>query len=343
VKPGAFLALASLLCSQGILPGCGEAKSGAPKLDASVSNVRGSLSASDAGRATDAGVRGKRAGRALHTPPRVKLVSPGVAQLIAAQALPAEDVVLAAGQELVLDFSAGARVHLRGPATLRSDVAERDALLVRDGTLSVDLAPGAAKPDSGFSLTTPSAAFSLVRGGAVALRSAANGSTVAVVVSGVLALSAAGSAFPEAERPLVAGERAEIRLDGRLSRSLHAAKTLEQALQALARLPEPRRDDGAFGSLEAALRARLTETEGELARERELVTAHRATLSAGEDAGEQRMALQSELAAHAETLSRAKDRLRTALAQRAASGLSSARGSEDRLSQDARQLLAPSP
>jgi hypothetical protein len=332
VRWGPLCALLTLTLGSG----CKKSES-AHERESSVAAPIAARAAPDAGLAA----KTKRAGaRPVHAPPRVKSVSADVPDVAADAALPASDVVLAAGQELVLDFSAGARVHALGPAILRSAVAELDALLVRDATLSVDLPPAAATPDSGFLLSTPSAAFSLVRNGCFVLRSLANGNSVAWVVSGSVTLRAAGPAFREGEKPLGAGERVEVRLDGSVLRSRHTAQTLEQAEQAARVLREPKPKDAAFASLDQSLRASLEELQREKARERELTAAHRAALTVP---GPERMALQAQLSAHAAILSRARRRLETALAQRAASRLSTARGVEDRLSGEARMLLEPSP
>jgi hypothetical protein len=55
------------------------------------------------------------------------------------------------------------------------------------------------------------------------------------------------------------------------------------------------------------------------------------------------MDLQEQLAAHAATVARARKRLETALAQRAASRLGTPREAEDALSAEGLTLLAPSP
>jgi hypothetical protein len=320
----------------GLVIGCKDRGREADKPDAASRANAGSQDAA----VLAAAVASKRRTAPVHAAPRIKSVSGDIPLLRAGEPLPDHDLVVAPDQELVLDFDAGARVRLFGPSILRSVVTKIDGLLVRDATLSIDLSPASAKPDSGFLLTTPSAAFSLVRSGRLALRSFQNGSTVAYVVSGIVTVSSAGAAFQEALKPLVAGERVEVGLDGSLLRSRHSVQTLEEAEKVVALLPEPKLKEGAFSQLDQALRRRLDELRSDLARTGELVSAHRAALL---DGGEQRMELQAQLATQAAKFSRARHRLETALGQRSARGLSTARGSEDPLSSEARALLDPAP
>ncbi len=297
----------------------------------------GAPAASEAGRPVPEKAQSIRPG---HPAPRVKSVSTGVAGATVGAPLPSQDVVLGQGQELVLDFSAGARVRLVGPATAGDATGKLDALRVRHATLTADLPPAAVTADSGFFLTTPSAALSLVRGGGYALRTLADGSSVVFVVSGALSVSAAGPGFRAALKPLVAGERVEIKLDGSLVRAKHRAQTLEQALSLAVELPEQKAKDPAFALLDKTLRTCSDSLRKEQARMADLLVAHRGALA---ENAERRMAVQGEIAAQAAKLARAKERLELALNQRAASRLSTARQPEDALSAEARALLAPSP
>jgi hypothetical protein len=271
----------------------------------------------------------------------VKSASPGIGGVQAGGALPGQDVVLSRGQELVLDFSAGARVRLIGPSIVRDTTAKFDSCSVRDATLAADLEPAAVVPDSGLFVTTPSASFSMVRGARYALRTFADGSSVVLVVSGTLSVAAAGPAYRETvPKPLLAGERVEVRLDGAMVSSKHGATKLEQAVQLAGELPEPKVKDRSFATLDKALRAASDTLRKEQARMAEILAAHRAALG---EAADRRMALQSELATEAGKLARAKERVELALGQRAASRLNTAQASEDALSAEARALLAPSP
>lgn len=292
--------------------------------------------------APDAGSRGKGAAKArkLHPAPRVKSLVGDVPGVAADQPLGAIDVKLYEKQELVLDFSAGARVHAFGPALLRGAAAEQDALLARDATLSVDLPPAAATPDSGFLLSTPSAAVSLVRSGCFVLRDFGASGSVLWVISGSATVSAGGAAFQPLDKPLAAGERLEISLDGKLARGRHDLRTLEDAERAALKQRAAKGEPPELAVLDQDLRTSLGELTRAREHERELLAAHRSALA---DAGTERMALQAELALHAASLSRARARLRTALAQRSASRLGTELGLEDRLSREARLELDPSP
>jgi hypothetical protein len=100
---------------------------------------------------------------------------------------------------------------------------------------------------------------------------------------------------------------------------------------------------GAWAVLDQSFRAALAALRATLLRERELSSAHRAALADATLGDAERMALQEQIAAHAATVSRARNRLETALAQRAASRLGTSQGGEDRLSAEGLELLAPSP
>ena len=153
-------------------------------------------------------------------------------------------------------------------------------------------------------------------------------------------MSSAGPGFREALKPLVAGERVEIKLDGSLVRAKHRAQTLDQALSLAGELPEQKPKDPTFALLDKALRSASDSLRKEQARMADLLIAHRGALA---DNAERRMAVQGEIAAQAAKLARAKERLSLALDQRAASRLSTARAPEDALASEARALLAPSP
>jgi hypothetical protein len=339
--------LRALACA-GVLLGCQPGTREAARHE----DAGGGLAVS-AGSAPQAGTSASTkaaSARSGHPPPRVKSASEGLAGAKAGEPLPGHEMVVGPGQELVLDFSAGARVRLVGPAIARDATAKFDALRVRDATLTADLTPAAVTADSGFFLTTPSAALSLVRGGRYALRTLADGSSVVFVVSGSLSVSAAGAAFREALKPLVAGERVEVKLDGSLSRAKHSAQTLEQAALLASELSEAKPKDPAFGGLDKTLRTCSDSLRKEQARMADLLVAHRGALA---EHAERRMAVQAEIAAQAAKLARAKERLELALNQRAASRLNTAapaNGSarepnpaDDGLSAEARALLAPSP
>lgn len=317
------------LCALALL-GCQDDK------PASVPPAQAAAVVVDAGTAA----RPKSSGRPIHAPPQVKSASPGIAGVQAGSALPAVDLVVSQGQEMVLDFSAGGRVRLIGPAVARDTSAKFDGMRVRDATLSADLEPGAVVPDSGLFITTPSACFSMVRGARYALRTFADGSSSVFVVSGTLSVTAAGPAFREAIKPLLAGERLDVRLDGGSVRGKHAAQKVEQAVQLAVELPEPKLKDPSLEGLDKALRAATDAFRKERGRMAEILADHRAALAEG---AERRMAVQGQLATQAAKQARAKERLELALEQRAAGRLNTSRGADDALSAEARALLAPSP
>lgn len=239
---------------------------------------------------------------------------------------------------LTLDFEHGARVALRGEGHALADPAERDQLLVQLGSVSVDLPPSAPTPHSGFTLYTPSAVLSLVRGGRYALRVFADGSTQGYVVSGTVTLDAAGRTPSPGEGELLlgAGDGFSLRVDGTLKRLPHRAATLEDAAHlafALRAMPaEPVLDE-----LERLLTQRMAAVRPKWERERSLTAQHRERVRAKSPEAE---TLQRELAENAADLSRERSKLRLCLGQRAAARLVSGTAEDDARSREAREMLA---
>lgn len=243
---------------------------------------------------------------------------------------------------LTLDFEHGARVRLSGPARALADVSDQDLFLCGAGSVSVDLAPSAPTPSSGFALLTPAGMLTLVRGGRYALRVAPDGSTQGFVVSGGVTLRAAAAAPADQEGWLLGpGESFTLSPAGGLKRGKHALATLAEA-EAAALALKPRKGGRADGGPPVeVLDAAIADTQRLKAQQDAMLSEHRA-LARARDGGAERLAeLQRDLAEEAERLARARARLRLALGQRAAAAQTPALGGEDAPSELARQLLSP--
>ncbi|HEX6239869.1 MAG TPA: hypothetical protein VFZ61_03200 [Polyangiales bacterium] len=257
-------------------------------------------------------------------------------------ALPRAFELRAKTSQLTLDFEHGARVHISGPARVLADEAEQDLLLCGEGTLSVDLAPSAPTPQSGFSLLTPSGLLTLVRGGRYALRVDPGGTTHGLVVSGSATLRTAAAAADQEAALLTAGDSFRLAPDGGLKRTRRAPETLAQAEAAVQALPAARKGERLdLARLDRTLQTATVEATTLAARQAAIMAEHRALVRA-RDGGTERLAeLQRELAQHAEQLARARARLRLALGQRAAAAQTAALGGDDVPSAEARALLTP--
>jgi hypothetical protein len=191
----------------------------------------------------------------------------------------------------------------------------REAVLLHDGVLALDLERAAARADSGFWLATQGARVELTQGARVAVSAQPGGATRVVVVSGRLSLWSRREEVTSVQ--LAAGQTANVEASGAVRRATHRGGTLEQAAQELraGRATEPRRtaEAGADGpALEAAVGRVLAHRE----RERELLARHRSARGGGAagsaDAGA--MELQRALAEHAASSFRALRALRVQLA-----------------------------
>jgi hypothetical protein len=270
---------------------------------------------------------------------RVKAVSAPVDPVVAGARLTTPQAfVVPDGADLTLDFEHGARVHVVGPAEVLVDLSELDLMLVRRGAVSIDLSPSAPTPTSGFTLVTPAAQLSLLRGGRFVAR-VFEQATYARVVSGTLTLAAVRSS-PAPERPNVLlgpGDALVAELDSDLKRTKHTLPTLEQAEAAVLalRVPKPLKDSVAT-RLDPLIRSAIAALAGPLARQQGLTAQHRALLQT-RDADT--LGLQREVAENAVQVATARAQLRLALAQRAAQLQTPLSGSDDTLSQEATALL----
>ncbi|MFT3921132.1 MAG: hypothetical protein QM778_01225 [Myxococcales bacterium] len=122
-------------------------------------------------------------------------------------------VTLAEKAQLVLQFPGGASVKVLGPARLAVPAGEL-GLLLRQGTVSVDLEFSALHPESGFWLATPSARLELVHGGRFVVRAFEYGGSALSVVTGPLAVTPAGGEG-QAPKALAAGAKAQLAADGK--------------------------------------------------------------------------------------------------------------------------------
>lgn len=244
-------------------------------------------------------------------------------------------LVLPAGSELLLDFPHGARLRLFGPALARVASAQLDGLLCKEGVATLDLAPAAPTPDSGFWLATPSGRIDLVRGGRLALRVFPGGALVAAQVSGSASLSrGTGLAESRVRALLSAGEL--VRAGSSLVRSAGSGATLDEALSVVRSLSE----QGGAEDLDRELAQQRDVVRAALERERGLVEAHRAAVRATDGGA---MAAQAQLASHAALLAGERKRLRTLIDQRAAARLDRAPGQPDPLADEASALLGRAP
>ena len=258
----------------------------------------------------------------------------GVEPLAQGERLDANRVLsLKAGGELTLDFARGARVVVRGPAQVVVGPRAEEALLLKTGTLSVDLPPSAPTEGSGFWLATPSARLELVRGGRLVVRAFSDGSSAAFVVSG-----SAHLAPSVARRPaefVAPGHGLRVALDGRFERTPLLAPTLEDALsRGLKLLERPGSEDSVCTSLDQSLAGLIDQVAAGVATERNLVAAHRQRI--GTPAA---LSAQAAVAANAADLSHQRARLRSLLSQRAAARLLPTPGPDDALGLRAEQLL----
>jgi hypothetical protein len=93
-------------------------------------------------------------------------------------------LTLDAGNACRLLYAADQVVTVTGPARLRVSPRGERALLLREGTLDLDFAPGAARADAAFWLATPSARVELSQGTRLLVNASASGATDLWVVSG---------------------------------------------------------------------------------------------------------------------------------------------------------------
>jgi hypothetical protein len=114
----------------------------------------------------------------------------------------AEKRELPADAQLVLEregtckllYSAGALVRLYGPARVMASPHGEAGLLVREGTLELDLSHGALTATSGFWFALPSARVELVQGARLVARAFPGGASELYVVSGSAKVQGAASA-----------------------------------------------------------------------------------------------------------------------------------------------------
>jgi hypothetical protein len=244
---------------------------------------------------------------------------------------PDQVVALAAGALLTLDFSKSARVVVHGPAELVVAPRAEQAVLLRRGAAQVDLPPAAPTPESGFLAVTPGLHLALVRGGRLAVRVFDDGSSEAIVVSGGVA-AVAGDA---AAVMLSAGQGLRTRIGGPAERAQLGALTLDGALERLQRLPARPGDDTQLrAALDGELGPLIEQVAADEARQAQLVALHRKRIGTPEA-----LAAQSEVAAHAAQLARARARLRALVWRRGALRLESAPAADDALGQRAEALL----
>lgn len=264
---------------------------------------------------------------------QVKAASPESAELKAGARLSAQQTLkLPKGSEITLDFERGARLRIVGPALVAMALDSKDALLLKEGVVTVDLSPSAPTPNSGFTLFTPSAKLSLVRGGHYAVRVFADGVSRVFVASGFLLAS---SAAVDATTALGAEESATLAVDGSVERKPQQVQTLEKAEQAARALRPPKRPTGPMTALDQLLSQRIDSVRPLLDKEHELVRQHRALLGV---ADADVLGAQGALAENAAHLARELGRLRSALAQRAAARIGLYPGDDD-LGQSAQRIL----
>jgi hypothetical protein len=193
----------------------------------------------------------------------------------------------------ITDYELVAKLH--GPVRALALPHGQVAVLLREGTLEVDLAPGSqanADRGSGFRFATPGGQVEMVQGARVVARAFASGSSLLYVVSGQLRVQPAGR-----------GERAvELAAGHGLSLSnVGAAQPLDIRLgrveETLAWIAKARGQSGRVGPAVASLAALANETwsEGQpgLARLEELGREHDRLVASGAPGA---MELQREIA-----------------------------------------------
>jgi hypothetical protein len=239
-------------------------------------------------------------------------------------------LALKAGAVLTLDFARGARLFVHGPAELIAAPEGAHAVLLRRGAAALDLAPAALTPDSGFLVVTPGLHLALVRGGTLAVRAFDDGSSEAIVVAGNVGAVAGDAAMVG----LGAGQGLRVGLRGQAERAQLGALTLEAALARLQELPPRPADEAQLRSaLDGDLDRLVEQVAAEVAREGQLVAAHRARIGTQEA-----LPAQADVAKHAGQLARVRGRLRALLWRRAALRLEAAPAADDALGQRARGL-----
>lgn len=232
---------------------------------------------------------------------------------------------LRAQSSLTLDFAAGARVSIVGPAVFavsyEAHAGSRDGLLLRVGTVSVDLPPAAAAPERGFWLATPNVSLQLSRAGRCAVRALANGETWLQVVSGSVMLTSGvvAAALGGSEKQLLAGDSVRVRASGVVETLGTAEPTLEAAAQGLAhaRARGPKVDVAA-ATLTDAIAQHHTRVQAAEQRVAALRARHRAALGAP---SAERQSLQAGLAREAALLARLLATERVLALQRRAAAL----------------------
>jgi hypothetical protein len=247
------------------------------------------------------------------------------------QLAPDSVLVLKKGAELTLDFTKGMRLVAYGPAELVVGAQGEQAVLLREGTVQLDLPPSAPTAESGFLAVTPGLHLAILRGGRLALRAFSDASSETIVVSGMVA-AVVGA---EAMSSLSAGQSLRAPLAGPAERAQLDALTLEAALERLKRLPARKGDARVLnGALDGELQALVDEVEGEMAREAQLVAAHRERIGTPDA-----LAAQRDVAMHAGLLARARGRMRGLMWRRGALRLSPPSAPDDPLGQRAEGLL----
>lgn len=217
------------------------------------------------------------------------------------------------GALVELHYPGGTSLRVHGPALFVTAPSGEEALLLYEGTVTVDRERTAPRPESGFWFATPSLRGELVQGARLALRALPSGETQLHMVSGRLTYLAAhhGEATPHT---LSAGQVLRVAADGSEGTRAGAQATLEGAERALRALKggrAPPHAPGAGGPLHDAVVAALELLSSHLAEERALRDAHRTLSAQGDPAA---MGAQRSLAEHAGKLVRARRLLRARLA-----------------------------
>jgi hypothetical protein len=166
---------------------------------------------------------------------------------------------VAAGDRCKIVRGADLVYQIHGPARAQATTHRLPSLLLREGTLQVDLAAGALTPDSGFWFNTPSARVDLVQGSRVVARAHAAGGTHVYVVSGQVRVQPTGDAEPAAQ--LAAGQGLAISSEGRATPVEARLARVEEALTWLGAQRPPA---GARGAALQALVAAASQTFGQV-------------------------------------------------------------------------------
>jgi hypothetical protein len=185
---------------------------------------------------------------------------------------------LARGARLTLSLDDYVRVELTGPALARVLPGGRPALFVREGALTVDVAPrGRHGTESAFWLVTPLARVDVNDSARLFVRVADRGAGELVVVSGHAQL-----ALPESPRLLAAGTAHCVGKDG-LSALSRPFSTLEEAAQVFSRGPSCAGRSGTDGALrERALSDALDAVQQREQSEVSLLAEHARLVSLGD-------------------------------------------------------------